>query len=401
MSATLYIAAISIFLLLLLLLLWTCTCQSAAVKNLNKATHDHLIRNIKNILHPDGSSLQTLLTERAYANKRLIRALALSNTFVSEDRDIHAAFVTRARRLLSHTQRNGWAHFQSIARDAIHWQLQSADAHSTKNKEYSFDGVIQNITLYVILQGILQIDNVGASSYEDIDVVASSITKLWALSKKPEPIPPHLLEELMIRLRRLVPDEEAFPAPLNFIVPTWETLWRVVATTVAYSHDSDEIQRAFQMFNACPKDDTYRASGDGSAVNVKSVVTEALRLNPPSKRIGRAKVAHWCPRFLAAWAPQTIVKADVEALLHCGIWGPDAKAFLPGRHNDAAAGQREAMAFVFGHGPLRCIAASWAPVAAAVIAGVVLEEYAILPGKNIGEREGWVGWRLNRKDASM
>ncbi|KAF8172091.1 hypothetical protein BJ912DRAFT_1025069 [Pholiota molesta] len=374
MNATLYIAAISIFLLLLLLL--TRTCQSSAVTNLNKATHDHLIRNIKNILHPDGSSLQTLLTERAHANKRLIRALALSNTFVSEDRDIHAAFVTRARRLLSHTQRNGWAHFQSIARDAIHWQLQSADAHSIKNTEYSFDGVIQNITLYVVLQGILQIDNVAASSYEDIDVVASSITKLWALSKKTEPIPPHLLEELTIRLRRLVPDEEEFPAPLNFIVPTWETLWRVVATTVAYSHDSDEIQQAFQTFNACPKDDT--------AVNVRGVVTEALRLNPPSKRIGRRRPP-LVPAFLAAWVPQTIVKADVEALLHCGIWGADAKAFLPGD------GVR------VRHGPLRCIAASWAPVAAAVIAGVVLEEYAILPGKNIGEREGWVGWRLKKR----
>lgn len=400
MNTTLCIAAITFLLLLLLLL--TRTYQSYAAKNINESTHDHLLRNIKNILHPDGASLQTLLTERAYSNKRLIRALALSNTFVSEDRDIHAAFVTRARRLLSHTQRNGWAHFQSIARDAIQWQLQSADAQTTTDMEYSFDKVLQNITLYVVLQGILQIENVAASSYEDVDVVASSITKLWALSKKTEPIPPHILVDLMVHLRRLVPDEDDFPAPLNFIVPTWETLWRVVATIVAYSHDSDGIQQAFQTFNACPKDDTYRAIEDGNTINVKGVVTEALRLNPPSKRIGRSKASRWCPPSLTAWAPWTIVKANVEALLHCDIWGPDAKAFLPDRHNsDSAAEQREAMSFVFGYGPLRCIAASWAPVAAAVIAGVVLEEYTVVSGKDIGERDGWQGWKLKKKDSSM
>ncbi|KAF9481344.1 hypothetical protein BDN70DRAFT_975195 [Pholiota conissans] len=368
--------------------------------------YGHILSRIQNILQAPGCSIQTLLTERAQANKRLVRALGLSNTFVSDEQDVHTTFVAHAQRLLNTTKKNGWAHFQSTARHAVRWNISKSESELNSDNlvcnppsanidsdTFEFDRAIRNITLYVVLQGVLQIDDVESSSYEDIDVVATSITKLWALSKKPEPIPPHLLADLNARLRRLVPDEDVFPAPLDFVVPTWETLWRVVATTVAYSHGSSKIQEAFQAFNTHPRDDTYRKIGEDGGVSVKSVVAEALRLNPPSKRIARAKAPWWCPSFFAAWVSRVVVKADVEALLCCDIWGPDVGSFRPARHDNADE-KREAMALVFGHGTLRCIAASWAPMAAAVIAGVVLDEYEVLPGKDIGEREGWEGWQL-------
>ncbi|KAF8959734.1 hypothetical protein BDZ97DRAFT_1922708 [Flammula alnicola] len=368
-----------------------------------KATYDRLVHRVKDILHPSSLTLQEMLYERAESNQRLIRALGLSNTFVSAEEAVHKDFVTRARRLLSAAQRKGWHHFQTIAREAAQWQLQCS--------QQPFDSLIQNITLVTILAGILGVEGpIQSFPHEDIALVANNITALWALSKKPDPIPSHLLEQLTEHLRRLVPDEETFPVPLDFVVPAWETLWRVVATTVAYSHDNDEIRGAFAAFSACPTDETFRGGEASGNVDVKSVIAEAMRLHPPSKHIGRSTQREWCPPFVARWLPSRIIRvnqnADIAALLRSDdVWGPDADAFLPRRHDPQhiLPQQRETLTFAFGHGPLRCVAASWAPMAAAVISGAVLDHigssgHVLVTGPHIGGRAGWNGWLLKKAE---
>ena len=361
-----------------------------------------------------------LLKERAEANQRLVRALHISNTFVSSDPDVHKTFVAQAQHLMKTAQRYGWAHFQAIAIDAVQWQLSQHDHRPfppEPKKPFKFDSFVQNVTLIVVLVGILQVDKpVESFSYKDVTLVASRITTLWASSKKSDPIPPALLEELTTHLRRLVVDEAHSPNPLDFVIPTWETLWRVVATTIAYSYSDREIRKAFKEFNTCPSDHGFRG-GDQTceadvSVSVKAVVSEAMRLHPPSKHICRLKSSIWWPRFLEKWIQPGIVTvrrtADVEKLLRCNmIWGPDADKFRPSRHftHLILPDQTQALKFGFGYGPLRCIATSWAPTAAGVISGAILEQldisgYVLEAGAVIGGREGWNGWMIDKTDSS-
>ncbi|KDR84643.1 hypothetical protein GALMADRAFT_220297 [Galerina marginata CBS 339.88] len=360
-----------------------------------------LIIQTKNILHYPGLKLEEHLKERSDANQRLVRALHLTNTFVSPDLAVHKAFVERAHLLLKTTKRRGWAHFQATAIDAVQWQLSSSRDPSVPQL---FDSFVHNVTLVIVLVGILQIDKpVQSFCHEDVALVAQGIIKLWALSKKPDPIPPIILEDLTVHLRRLVGDDEQFPNPLDFVVPGWETLWRVVATAVAYSYGNKEMRTAFEDFNVRPSDDRFRGSQGSADISVEGIVNEAMRLHPPSKHIGRSKVSKWYPSFLANWIQPSFTRvkhqADIEQLLRCDIWGPDANEFRPSRHHprEVLPEQKQALGFVFGYGPLRCIAGSWAPMAVGVIAGAILGQlemngYELQAGPTIGGREGWNGW---------
>ncbi|KJA19101.1 hypothetical protein HYPSUDRAFT_44560 [Hypholoma sublateritium FD-334 SS-4] len=358
----------------------------------NKVTnHAKLFATIKSILHPPNAAVRQLLEERAWANQRLVHALGLSNTFVSADEGVHKDFVVRAHRLLSGAQRRGWPRFHAVARDAVQWQLNGAaeGLHSVPGEysgEYSYSTAIQTITLYVVLVALLGIEDVPA--YADVRTAAAEITALWAQSKGGAVVPPARVAVLHECLRRLAPDAEAFPAPVDFIVPAWETLWRVVAETVAHTRDAPDIEAIFEALN--------KHQEDGTAA--RRVVAEAMRLNPPSRRIGRAAACAWVPACLAHWAPRRLVKADVSELLQStDLWGEDCRDFSPARHGSLLPAQKEAMACAFGQGPLRCIASSWAPMAAAMIVAAILEEYTVLSGEDIGGREGWSGWALRRK----
>ncbi|KAJ3512817.1 hypothetical protein NLJ89_g3301 [Agrocybe chaxingu] len=390
-------------------------------------TYNQLMLEIMDILHPN-ASMEEHLRERAEANQRLIRALHISNTFVSADTSVHKTFVGHARLLLKGAQHRGWAHFQRIVAEAVEWQLSSPQPqheqshhiplppNQRKDKCFKFDSSIQNITLVVVLVGILQIDKpIQTLSHQDVTLVAERITTLWRLSKKPGLIPPNLLTELTAHLRSLVPmndvdDELHFMQPLDFVIPTWETLWRVVATTVAYAHGDAVMRREFEAFNADPSEERFQRGGwedrahKADGVNVMGIVSETMRLHPPSKHIGRSKMKwRWCPSFLVNWIGQDMIKqtkhADIEKLLRCEIWGPDADEFKPARHRpgESRPEHKSALACVFGHGPLRCIASSWAPMAVGVISGIVLDQldsngYVVHAGQAIGSREGWNDW---------
>jgi len=358
----------------------------------------HLEQEIRDILNPPGANIETLLTERANSNQRLIRALQISNTFVSPDVVVHDQFVKQARQLLNAAKRRGWESLQFTAIEAVKWQLE----HGEDKPNLRFDSFVQNITLVVVLMGILQIEEpVDALSYDDITLVANQITTLWSLSKKSDPIPPIILQQLQAAIRRLVIDEDRFPDPLNFVIPSWETLWRVVATTVAYSCRDQRLYDTFHNFNVFPSEDSF-GQGQGD-ISVQSIVFEAMRLHPPSRHIGRLRHWMWCPNFVRKWV--TVKKsADIEGLLRCDIWGADSDRFAPSRFRLGGdlIGEREtALRFVFGHGPLKCIASSWAPMAAAVVSGAILKQLGesglvIESGPEIGGRGGWNGWSVTR-----
>ncbi|EDR10786.1 uncharacterized protein LACBIDRAFT_315577 [Laccaria bicolor S238N-H82] len=372
----------------------------------SSTVHAHRsVASIRAFLHSPNKGIEELLTERAKANERLVEGMGLSNTFVSPDRTVHKAFTMQARELIK-TPQARWTDFRHLTTQAIHAELANSESHGTL-----FDRFVQSVTLRVVLVGIMGVQTaVDSLDRESIVVVVEGITKLWSLSKKPSPASRKLLVDVKHHLRRLVLDEDTFPNPLNFVVPAWETLWRVVATAIAYTHDNPRLEKLFLEVYVNPKEEVFRAEGkDG--VSVKGVVDETMRLHPPSRHISRVR-----PRLGWSWVPGALLNvmeklwpgtqfqrgyADVEEIQRSSVWGEDAHVFDPARHSTGRLweGQAETMSFSFGYGPLRCIAASWAPMAVAVISASIFDcleggEYAVVPGPNIGAREGWRGWRI-------
>jgi hypothetical protein len=459
--------------------------------NISCFEHDqHSLNAVKFILEPSSSpspsssyepsiDINTLLHERAIPNERLVRALGLTNTFVSASPEVHHNFVRRALGMLHRAREGGWDWVADVAREAVgssglenpNSAAYLAPQGSGEERIIKFDTLIQNTTLLVVLVVLLGQDEsrFGSSGSDanctsnssscfmqsDIECVARNITLLWGLSKLPQTIPPHILEELNGALGRLMGgrrrddegngeedkdedgDSEGFDNPLDFVVPAWETLWRVVATTVAYAYarrddDSAHVKEVLKEFMKDPTEAQFRRASDAEAeadatspllnvelVDVRCIVAECMRLHPPSKHIGRSKArALWAfvLRILPtswmqhpwgiSYLTRVKVNADVGALLRCQkIWGTDAASFVPQRHLPlkVTKEQKEAMAWVFGYRRLRCVAAAWAPMAAGIVAGAVVERMEregmeVVKGRGgIGGRGGWDGWWVIRK----
>jgi len=367
------------------------------------------ISSIFYLLSPPDTSPRSLLASRASPNVRLIRAFALTNTFVSADIDVHSTFVGHANALLRAATQRSWPYFQHMAIGAV-------EAVLREKTQLEFDALVQDVTLRVVLVGLLDVGKgVGEFDPTDIRVVASHITRLWRLSKSSDHIPSHLLPQLNHHLRRLIPDEETYPNPLDYVIPVWETLWRVVATTVAFAWTED-FTDIFAELHKQPTVDCFRACTDDRP-STEAFVTEAMRLYPPSKRIARsvsrinafASFFQWftgkhiSPSFSSLMSSLHKECADIESVLHdSDIWGPDALQFDPTRfHPTRLQPRQEKIKMLpFGCGRYRCIAASWAPMAAGVISAAILDrigaekEYYLVAGETTGGREGWEGWRI-------
>jgi len=375
--------------------------------------HDqHSLDTVKFILEPSSSpppsssyqpsiDINTLLHERAIPNARLVRALGLTNTFVSASPEVHHTFVRRALGMLHRAKERGWDWVADVARQAVGsggLENPSSAAYlapqgSGEERIIKFDALIQNTTLLVVLVVLLGQDKSRFESstsdasphctsnlsscftQSDIECVAKNITLLWGLSKLPKAIPPHILEELNGALGRLTGgrqrddegngeedkdedgDLEGFDNPLDFVVPAWETLWRVVATAVAYAYacrddDSAHVKEALMEFMKDPTEAQFQWASDADAdassemlnlelVDVRCIVAECMRLHPPSKHIGRSKARAWWAFVLsilpAGWTQhpwgishltRVKVNADIGALLRCQkIWGADAASY--------------------------------------------------------------------------
>ncbi|KAK0455198.1 cytochrome P450 [Desarmillaria tabescens] len=317
-------------------------------------------------------------------------AFSLTNTFVKDDELSHARFRNRAQGLLN--KASDWHRFKRIADHAVLSSLPSTVVR--------VDTLVQAVTLRVILVGLLGTEDAEDASFppSSVETVSSLITKLWALSKHPEPIDPTFLPLLNQHLRALVPDTDAYPNPLDFVIPAWETMWRVVATTFAHVYKDDRFRRALEELHVNPSITQFRLQGcDPSA---ESLIIEAMRLHPPSKHISRSvpSLPSFLPRWMSSRLFDTLHVADVWAVHYSpAVWGSSVETFDPSRHMTRTPEQEEGF-LAFGYGRLQCVAKNWAPMAAATILSSILagldEKYRVRAGKGIGGRDGWEGWEI-------
>ncbi|PCH38537.1 hypothetical protein WOLCODRAFT_65482 [Wolfiporia cocos MD-104 SS10] len=368
---------------------------SSTTKRINLSSSNE----IRNLLDPP-TPLAEQLTARATSNARLMRAFSIHSTFVHGDIDTHTTFTKAAVELISR-HRLPWTLFADIASNVV-------DAHLHRLSSVAFDTFISRITLHVVIVGLLQLE---PSFYkidpDDLDVVAGNINRLWTMSKTTTEIPSHMLAEVNVRLHRWLP---TYSNPIEFVIPVYETLWRVIAVTVALNHNRSDVRAVFAAFLSQPDSRRYHYIPDGDP-SVEVVMQEVLRLYPPTRRISRTYTASdfnlkYLPSFLAQCMTRTITQvADIEALQRDSVWGVDVNDYDPMRHLPQRCGEAQRRTLLaFGAGKLTCVAKTWAPHAAAVIVATILDrvgdgdktEFEVVAGGGIGGRSGWDGWRIQR-----
>ncbi|KAG7086394.1 hypothetical protein E1B28_002349 [Marasmius oreades] len=337
-------------------------------------------------------------------NQRLVRAFGLTNTFVSAGTAVRDQFRRDALALLNgRASRLGWAEYLEVALESVKASL---------SDERPFDQFIQITTLRIILIVLLGVPSLPEElNGDDLQITAGLISELWDQSKTSSPTDKVKLDLLNLHLRRLlVRDLDAFPNPLDIVIPAWETLWRVIATTVAYVHDNQSYREAFGgLRNSQDPGRTFSSPNAEDGSSVQSIITEILRLHPPSRRIHRAISCSpfFIPRALKGVFRSTRLEvADIEALHRSSeIWGPSSNEFQPARHDESKESEgidSDRKILAFGSGRLQCPAKKWAPLAAAMAVAAILEflesdsGYTLVRGETIGSRKGWEGWMIRK-----
>ncbi|KAJ6539925.1 hypothetical protein B0H10DRAFT_1856175 [Mycena sp. CBHHK59/15] len=353
----------------------------------------HTTESIRTFLNPPDTTVNDLLRSRSDANTHLAHTFHLTNTFISPDPNIHTSFLRQTRCLLHAANQRGWDYFLCLSRQAV----------DTSLPESSFSTFVQAATLRAIVAGLLSGDadvDMALLNSSDVNIVVSLIPRLWSLSKGPHPIQPALLATLNHHLRHLIPDQDKYPNPLDVVIPAWETLWRVVAVTVARAHNSPEGRDVFRRFAEIPHAEQFRRKEWVGNASAADWINETLRLHPPVKHITRAVVAPRAGIWGRFFRGKYTAVADIEmAQLAREEWGQEPEGYEPSRHG---AGRPKAL-LAFGYGPLGCVAKDWAPMAAAAIVAAILDRvdgtnYEVLAGPQVGGRKGWDEWRIRKKN---
>ncbi|OAX35863.1 hypothetical protein K503DRAFT_793670 [Rhizopogon vinicolor AM-OR11-026] len=348
------------------------------------------MRSIRRLLGPPDLPIPVLLRARATPNQRLVKALGISSTFVSDDPNVHDSFTREAKGLITPVSANGdgWSRFVDVVDTCVNRFL------NTESLDYAT--FVQSVTLSVVLTGLLGAD-VEALDPADVAFVTKAINDRWAQSKTNNALPAEMLDHINDHITRWVPDRVN---PLNLIIPAYETMWRVAAIAVAYSNRDPLLRDAFISYNENPSDYQFRAftsEGAEAQPSVEAIVSEVLRLYPPTRHISRSVDVPWWKR---PFVPSVEV-AGIEEIQKSALYGRNPNSFNPMRFHESYSGPRRDHLYAFGYGKLRCVAASWAPSAAAVITAKIVATLdgvalTLKEGPRIGKREGWEGWSIER-----
>jgi cytochrome P450 len=159
--------------------------------------------------------------------------------------------------------------------------------------------------------------------------------------------------------------------PLNILLSTYETLWRVVLRCfleVSFRNSSDitEWKVMFEKFLENPTPQQF-SEGKGRS-SVQDIVKESLRLYPPTRRIYRQEMDD-----------SKMLAIDVEYLQRMEeVWGADGKSFRPERWSilEAAGNDSYKRAWMpFGKGSFHCPAQNLAPMMIGILVGILMESF--------------------------
>ena len=256
---------------------------------------------------------------RVKPNGRLVEVFGISNVFTNQSAEGFSKTTTRkmkaACKMESHDDPGDWTELRTCAIECFNEYLQRMGQDSPIN----LAELVQFVTLKVSLFYLF--DNVRAASttsdtFEDIRLIGRQINDLWVDSKKSESQRPrwndqHDLHKSLRRVTIVSPEvmPGAFPGneycpepidasenPLNFLLPAYETMWRVVLRcfvetrlrdAVAETEWTGVLERYLEALSNvdCMPEAFHRPSAIG--VRPIDIAKEALRLYPPSRNVHR------------------------------------------------------------------------------------------------------------------
>ncbi|KAF8496898.1 hypothetical protein F5888DRAFT_1703516 [Russula emetica] len=232
---------------------------------------------------------------------------------------------------------------------------------------------------------------------EDVIFVVRAINELRASSKKR---PTHTQAGVLERLNRhLLQWRPTYERPLDFIISSYETMWRVVAVTVARAGHDRGARAVFSAYlGESPNECQYKYFNNGGP-SVEYFLCEVLGLHSPSRRLARATPPQF-PDF-PTWGSASDEVADLEALHRDKyIWGQQGHIFDPVRFHPT----RRATSCVYSI-RLRCIAFKEAPRFAAIVAPSILKvvdepwaRYRLVCGEKPGRRDRADNWLTEAGD---
>ncbi|OAX35862.1 hypothetical protein K503DRAFT_342803 [Rhizopogon vinicolor AM-OR11-026] len=186
------------------------------------------VQSIQELLGPHDLPLSALLRARAKPNHRLVKALGISSTFVTDDPHVHESFTHEAKHLIAVVSAkdhgDGWMGFVDMVDICVNRYLNS--------ESLDYATFVQSATLSIVLTGLLGAD-IEDLDLADVEFVTKAINDRWAQSKANDALPTEVLDQINSHITRWVPDRVN---PLNLIIPAYETMWRVVAIAVVYSN---------------------------------------------------------------------------------------------------------------------------------------------------------------------
>lgn len=353
-----------------------------------------------------GHGQLSLLETRAGPNIRLAESFEIENPFTTIDEEYYKNSRMKMVRLLKTSDEDWrmlWNWSKEIARNGVAKQGSKATIPLVP--------LVQSVVFQVVMRNFFP----DASKREN-DVAIANITRLinqiWVDSKRrrKDPQNPDLgsgilaelgeffklnrfldsdtrsLAALKRNLARVLPTwvgKKPRESPLNIILPTYETLWRVVfhcTVEVLFRHEDRS-----GAWKSCLGDfgqilDTEAKFSIHAALEhrpcIMDISKEALRLYPPTKRIYRWSQVESAHGGLDGHPDNCA--ADIEAVHRDPqIWGPDAAEFRPERWSGYTAEERKRVneAFMpFGHGSMSCPAKDFAPKMIGLIVAALVGE---------------------------
>ncbi|KAK0100727.1 hypothetical protein ONS95_007178 [Cadophora gregata] len=331
-------------------------------------------RRIHNILHVRRILRISTLESRAIPNKRLVAAFGINNAFTTTDVDYHRAFVSKAKELIR-TKDHGWVELSNTAQNI---------ADSTLNPLREDSGIltlplirlVQSLVFRIVVMNFFPGSDMPSD--EDVGFITAKINSLWLASKACSGDDTVKLfndkEQLISKLNSFTRPRAGFQQleqttdkdnPLNWILPAYETLWRVVLHCFlevrfrAKPSDALVYKSVIDQFLNQPSQQIFEIPLPSSAVTVRHIVDETLRLYPPTRRINRQ-------------LSDELVAIDIEHIHRDPIkWGDDALEFRPARWEEK---NFDKMAFKpFGMGKFECPAKnSFGPMMIGVLVGALL-----------------------------
>lgn len=321
-----------------------------------------------------------------------------------------------ARVTANHWVEHGFPRLDDSDRNNCHKGKQKPSNNKTKidRNRINIASLAQILSLKVVLYLFFKQKPQDQPCDENLLSLAQSINRVWISSKlkSAENDTPRFKDDAVLQTSLVnifgnhdLPEDN----PLNLILPSFETMWRVVLralleirfatgkevpawrdTMTAFSESPTKSQfdagPAYPSRNEPGIADTRCVRGSPSA---KQIVLESLRLYVPTRHIHRAY--QWDQSMGAC---HEIESADIEGChMRSDIWGSDAERFNPKRWSALTPAQGDAF-MPFGCSPFECPAKPiFGPRMIGVLVGALLAA--------LEDKERTKTWDLDCEDVSV